>query len=170
MAYYYVEQGVLHHQTQPPGAAKPLLGQTERLLPPLISALHRSFQQWAVVNYSPGPVTPERVWFDEHGSLAFLFPGERAPRPLMTVGLAPDLAAWFVLLDKWMETYVIIARARSIWPVGELATALTFLTPAFLPHDLVYRPPDNWERVAQALAQAVADGPLTGSSQERHWQ
>jgi hypothetical protein len=77
----------------------------------------------------------------------------------MQVGLAPSLAAWFVMLDKWMETYVVLARARTIWSVDELCSALTFLTPAFLPDKLVAHPPNNWERVAQALAIVIADSP-----------
>lgn len=170
MAYYFVEHRHLHRTVQPPVGVKPFLSQTGRLLPPVIGALHRNFQQWSVPGYSPGPVIPERVWFGEDGTLAFFFTGEDAPRPLLSVGLAPDLAAWLVLLDKWMETYVVLARARAIWNVGELAAALTFLTPAFLPYAVVAQPPDNWERVAQALAQAVADGPLAGGSQDLHWQ
>jgi len=69
-----------------------------------------------------------------------------------------------------METFVVIARARSIWTVGELGAALTFMTPAFLPARLVAQAPDNWARVALALATAVADGPLAGQSADRHWQ
>jgi hypothetical protein len=84
--------------------------------------------------------------------------------------MAQELAAWLVLLDKWMETFVVIARARSIWSVQELAGALTFTSRPFLPAAIVHMPPDNWERVAQALAQAVGEGPLRGSSHlEKHW-
>ncbi|MEZ4677895.1 MAG: hypothetical protein R2932_27125 [Caldilineaceae bacterium] len=119
---------------------------------------------------SPGPVVARRIYFNEQGQLAFHFLGNYRPAPLMQVGGAPDLAAWLVLLDKWMETYVILARARTVWSLAELTSALTFLTPAFLPDKLVAHPPDNWERVAQALANSIADGPLGGSPINRHWQ
>jgi hypothetical protein len=47
-----------------------------------------------------------------------------------------------------------------VWNVQELGGALAFLSPAFLPPALMTQPPDNWARVAQALAIAVADGEL----------
>jgi hypothetical protein len=69
-----------------------------------------------------------------------------------------------------METFVVIARARAIWSVQELAGALTFTSKPFLPISLLYMPPDNWERVAMALANAVGDGALRGGVQsDQHW-
>ena len=74
--------------------------------------------------------------------------------------MAQELAAWFVLLDKWTDASVVIAHARAVWTVQELAGALTFTSKPFLPAALVYMPPHNWERVAMALAVAVGDGAL----------
>lgn len=168
MAYWYIQNQQLVQATLPPNGVQPLLGNAHRLLPPLISDLHRSFAMWSHIGYSPGPITAERVWFGADGALSFAFPGATTPRPLLQVGLAPDLAAWLVLLDKWMETFVVVARARSVWSVSELAAALPFLTPAFLPRKLVNQPPLNWMNVAMALAEAVADGELRGQPHDRH--
>jgi hypothetical protein len=154
---------------QPPVGLQPLLAHTDRLLPPVVGAMHRAFWGWGKAGYSPGPVIAERVWFSQEGQIAFVVQASQSPRPLMQVGLGPDLAAWLVLLDKWVETFVVIARARAVWPVSELAGALSFLTPAFLPRSLVRQIPDNWARVAEALSIAVADGPLVGGSQDHHW-
>jgi hypothetical protein len=170
MAYYFVQEKELRWMAQPPSSVQPLLSQTRSLLPPLISKLHLSLQAWRDGGVSPGPVVADRIWVDGEGALVFHFINGQRPKPLMQVGLAPDLAAWLVLLDKWMETFVVVARARSIWSVTELAAALTFLTPAFLPPALVQQPPDNWTRVATALAVALADGPLHSASHDRHWQ
>lgn len=141
----------------------------DELLPPLVTTLHRSFQAWGEVGYSPGPVTAARVWFSEDGALAFAH--ERPPKPLLQVGLAPDLAAWLVLLDQRMATFVVVSRARAVWSVEQLAAALTFMTPAFLPRELVLQTPGhsagNWVRVAQAVAAAVADGPLRGEPRDQ---
>ena len=170
MTYYMVEQGLMRRLAQPPIAMRPLASNGQSLLPPTISALHGRFREWGELGFSPGPLRADHTWIDADGGLLFAFSGGRAPRPLLQVGAAPDLAAWLVLLDKWMETFVVIARARAVWSVGELAGALTFLSPAFLPPALVQQPPDNWARVAQALAEAVADGPFVGASQDRHWR
>jgi hypothetical protein len=69
-----------------------------------------------------------------------------------------------------METYVVIARARTMWNLRELASALSFVTPACLPTRLVAHPPNNWERVALALAMTIADGPIQGAPTNKHWQ
>ena len=170
MPYFFIQDKTVVHTPLPPAGMLPFIQRTEQLLPPLITALHRNFQAWGRLGLSPGPVTADRIWFGADGNLAFRFKRAATPAPLLQIGQAPELAAWLVLLDKWMETFVVIARARSIWTVGELGAALTFMTPAFLPARLVAQPPDNWTRVAQALALAVADGPLAGRSEERHWQ
>jgi hypothetical protein len=170
MGYYYIQTQRLIHGAQPPANTQIFASQIKLLLPPLVTKLHRSLQDWADLGYAPGPMVPERIWFGTDGTLAFYFAKEQAPQPLLQVGLAPDLAAWLVLLDKWTETFVVLARARTVWNVQELAGALTFMTPAFLPRALVNQWPDNWASVASALAQVVADGELAGISQDRHWQ
>lgn len=170
MGYYFVEQQRLVYSKVPPAGVKPLKHNLGVLLPPLISELHASFHAWGQLGYSPGPISDRNVYFSEHGRVAFGFAEKDKPRPLPQVGVGPDLATWLVLLDKWMETYVVIARARMTWNLQELASALSFLTPAFLPAKLVARPPDNWERVAIALSIAVADGSVSGAPTNQHWQ
>jgi hypothetical protein len=165
-----VEGRVVRHATARsaiPVGMRPIGRDPERLLPPRITELHRNFAAWGMIGLSPGPIVPQRVWIDEKGIPAFAFPDTIEPRPLTHVGLAPDLAAWLVLLDKWMETFVVVARARAVWDVAELAGALTFAAPAFLPRALVLTPPENSTRVARSLAQAVADGPLAGEPLDR---
>jgi len=170
MHYFSVQNKKLLYTSQPPAGLESFFQRTDWLLPPVISNLHRNFQAWGLLGIAPGPVTPDRVWIGAEGALALRFAPFAAPKPLLQIGLAPDLAAWLVLLDKRMETFVVVARARSVWSGQALAAALTFMTPAFLPQALVALPPDNWERVAQAVAIAVTDGPLMGTSQDRHWQ
>ena len=170
MSYFWVQGQTLYNSAQPPAGMDLLARRTNWLLPPLITTLHQHFQAWGQLGYSPGPVTPDRVWLGVDGRLAFFFARNATPKPLMQIGLAPDLAAWFVLLDKWMETFVVLARARAVWNGQELGGALTFITPAFLPSVLIARPPNNWARVAQALSIAIADGPLAGAPTDRHWQ
>ena len=164
MSYYRIRDKQLFQDSHPPAGTRPFAEATGSLLPPMISALHGAFATWGQAGYSPGGVIPARIWIDADGRLAFYFAPGTAPKRLMQVGLARELAAWLVLLDKWMETFVVIARARSIWNVQELGGALAFLSPAFLPRVLIAQPPDNWARVAHALAIAVADGELRGRS------
>lgn len=168
--YYFIEQQRLHHQPAPPAGVRPLKHNLGLLLPPLISHLHASFHAWGQLGYSPGPLSPKRVYFNAAGLVAFEFFDRQKPLPLSQAGVGPDLAAWLVLLDKWMETYVIIARARTTWSLQELASALSFVTPAFLPTRLTAHPPANWERVAVALAMTIVDGPLQGTPTNQHWQ
>lgn len=174
MNYFSIVDGQLTQSATAPVGAKLFKHQLALLLPPLVSELHRAFRAWGDAGYSPLNVDARRIYFNAQGELAFHFMNGERPRPLMQIGPAPDLAAWLVLLDKWMETFVVIARARTVWRVAELSSALTFLTPAYLPPKLVAHPPDNWVRVAQALASVVADGELPnelpGTSQNRHWR
>ena len=170
MLYYFVEQERLRASQAPPGGVKPLKHSLGILQPSLISKLHRSFHTWGRLGFSPGLFSPNRVFCNEEGLVAFFYKGTDKPHPLLQMGAGPDLAAWLVLLDKWMETYVVIARARRVWNLHELASALSFVSPAFLPTTLVAHPPDNWERVAVALSHALTDGSLTESSTNRHWR
>jgi len=170
MAYYSIVNGELLNSAEPPSGAKPFKHQLNLLLPPLVSELHHAFRAWALAGLSPGPLLIKHIYFTNQGQLAFYFWEGAQPKPLTAVGGAPDLAAWLVLLDKWIETFVVLARARTVWPIEELTSALTFLTPAYLPDKLVAHPPNNWERVAQALALTIADGPLVGTPTNRHWQ
>jgi len=170
MPYAFIQDNRLVTAPQPPQNAQPFAQAAQQLVPPLVTELHRSFHAWGVLGYSPGPVIARRVWFDPQGTLAFRFGRSHHPRPLAQVGLAPDLAAWLVLLDHWMETFVVVARARAIWMVDELAHSLPFITPAFLPPALLQSTQQSWVRVARALAVAVLDGPLAGHPTDRHWQ
>lgn len=170
MSYFTIVDHQLCQSDHPPAGAKLFKHNLKLLLPPLITDLHQAFQAWGIAGYAPGPVFARRVYFNAKGDLAFHFLGGAHPARLTQAGLAPSLAAWFVMLDKWMETYVVMARARTVWSVEELGHALAFLTPAFLPDKLVAHPPNNWERVAQALALVVADGSLQGEPTNHHWQ
>jgi hypothetical protein len=167
MVYYFIQNRKLGSALLPPPSYRCLVDNPQ-LLPPLITELHRSFQAWGELGYTPGPIVAGRIWFSQDGGLAIA--GQAPPGSLYQVGLAPDLAAWLVLLDKGMDTFVVMARARGVWKTQELAAALPFVTPAFLPPALVTQPPDNWARVAQALAEALIDGPLGGASQDSHWR
>lgn len=171
MTYYSVVNDVLNASSQPPTDGLLIVRGVKLLTPPLVTQLHRQMQAWAKAGFSPGPIEPQRVWINGQGALALAYDGDVRPRPITDhIGLAPDLAAWFVLLDKWMETYVVIARARTVWSVAELGAALPFISPVYLPPALVDYPPNNWMRTARALATGIADGPLDGSSQDRYWQ
>jgi len=162
-------KGVLHQTGAPPAESRPLAQSTALLLPPLITELHRSFRVWQMAGLSPGPVIPERLWIDPAGGLAVRFASGEYPETLYPVGAQAGLAAWLVLLDKWVETFVVIARARSVWDTAELAGALSFTTPSLLPPALIRMAPDNWARVAVALARSVAEGPLPGTHTDKHW-
>lgn len=170
MAYFHIADEQLKLARSVPSAGKSFVRAASAFLPPQITTLHEQFHAWGTAGYSPGPVLAHRIWLGQDMALYFHFAGEDRPQPLGASDFALDLAAWLVLLDKWMETYVVIARARAIWTPNELAGALRFTTPAYLPPQLVDEPPDNWTRVAHALAVAIADGPLAGAPQDSHWQ
>ena len=170
MTYFSIDDGNLVASAKPPEGAKLFKHQLRLLLPPLVTELHRSIRAWSLAGYSPGPVWPRRIYFNEEGVVAFHFLDGARPNRVMAVGGAPALAAWLVLLDKWIETFVVLARARTVWTVAELTSALPFVAPAYLPERLVAHPPNNWERVAQALALSIADGELKGTPTNRHWQ
>jgi hypothetical protein len=135
----------------------------------MVTQLHQSFHAWSTAGISPGPVLPERIRLSPDGIVAFRFRQGASPRPASDADKAGALAAWLVLLDKYVETFIVIARARAEWTVDELSYALTFTTPSLLPPALQALPPDNWQRVAKALALAIADGPLRGAPNDRHW-
>jgi len=169
MSYYSVHNGQLVDYSQLPTNSLPFRDGIQRVLPPQISTLHQQICAWGQSSLSPGPLDPQRIWLTQADEMIFSFPRKRKPDPLMHVGAAPDLAAWLVLLDMWMETFVVVARARAIWRVNELASALSFMTPGFLP-DAVNALAPNWEQMAHAIALAVADGPFAGAPEDRHWR
>lgn len=162
MPYRFVRDQQLISVEALPSGAKPIAELGAALLPPLVTELHRSLAAWRGVGHRPGPLTADRVWVDPAGTLIVFDAPDHQSLPLLHIGMAPELAAWLVLLDKWIETHEVVARARSVWSSAELAGALTFLNPVYLPAALVAQPPNNWERVAQAVAGAVADAPREG--------
>ena len=169
--FYQINQGRLAASEQPVASMLPIAAAVATLvqpstLPGAVSELHHSFHEWDALGLSPGLIVAERVWCNAEGAVAFYFHDRRPPQPLTHVGLARELAAWLVLLDKWIETAVVVTCARALWDVEALGGALTFTTPAFLPPALVAQRPDNWERVARALATAIVEGPLTGATQQ----
>ena len=147
-----------------PPHSRPIAAAVEWMHPPIISDLHLSFARWTSAHMSPGPVIPHRLWIDQSGKIAVRF-AANAPAPQSAVGAGEGLAQWLVLLSKWMENHVVLARARTVWTLAELAGALPFTSPSLLPRQLVQFPPDNWEQVARGLAAIVSDGPLAGERQ-----
>lgn len=163
-SYYVVEQGKLNSTLQPPIGLMPIAHGHAMLQPPLMVRLHRSFRAWGEAGYSPGPITPQRVFAGAEGQLAFSFAeGQHPARLMQNVGAAQDLAAWLVLLDKWAGTQNVIEQAQAVWSPQQLASALPFVTPAFLPGTLVAYPPANWVRVARAIAYTLAPEAPAGS-------
>lgn len=114
---------------------------------------------------SPGPVIPHRLWIDQSGNIAVRFTAD-PPAPQSTVGAGEGLAQWLLLLSKWMEIHVVLARARTVWTLAELAGALPFTSPSLLPRQLAQFPPSNWEQVARGLAAIISDGALAGEGHE----
>ena len=170
MHYFSIRNNQLAEDSATPTDAVPFARGIAQVLPPQISDLHLAFREWNRQNLSPGQLAPERIWIGQDNRLLFSFRSGERPQPTFQVGPAPDLAAWLVLLDCWMETFVVVARARAVWSVAELAGALTFMTPAFLPPAIVNMPQANWQQMAMAIATAVADGPLAGTPEDRHWR
>ncbi len=162
--YTVDDTGALLCHPHPPQDVRPLGQALEWRQPSPVGELHQAFRRWIRAGYSPGPLSPERVWVDAGGWLAIRFGLGRRPGPLDAVGSGIHLAAWLVLLDHFVDTPVVIARARLVWSTGELAEALSFTAPAFLPSALVRPGTSHWEAVAHALAHVVGDRPLGGSA------
>jgi hypothetical protein len=161
--FFWIDGSTLRSAGAAPSALRPIAAWGTELQPALSSAWHHSFKAWADLGLSPGLATPYRIWAGSDGALAFRFAPHEQPQPISHVGQARELASWLVLLDKWLETSVVVARARAVWSGVELGGALSFTTPAFLPRALVAMPPDNWARVAMALAAGVATGVAASS-------
>ena len=162
--YWCDDNGELTESHGHPPKSRPIAAAVEWMGPELISDLHRSFARWTEARLSTGPVLPHRLWIDQSGLVAIRF-ATGAPDRLPEVGAGEELAQWFVLLSKWMETYVVLARARGVWSTPALAAALPFLSPCMLPRPLAQLPPDNWEEVARGLAAIVLDN---ASSPNQH--
>jgi hypothetical protein len=158
--FYQVAGGRLTATEQASTGMAPIVTLGAAVLTPQLGELHYHFHAWGENGLSPGAITADRVWCAPNGELAFRFVNGVAPQPLTHVGLARELAAWLVLLDKWMDTYTVVRQAQRRWSTEILGGALGFLTPAFLPAALVAQPPDNWQRVADALALVAGGIPL----------
>lgn len=170
MPFYFVRDNNLVSASQPPVDAQPLAQLASSILPPTVTELHHSLHAWGTLGKRPGLLTADRTWATPEGTLVIYFEAGEEPYTLLHVGKGLDLATWLVLLDKWMETFVVVARARTVWTPDELASAMTFVNPMYLPKALMAQPPNNWLRVVQALATALADGPMQGEPTNRHWQ
>ncbi|MGL4650436.1 MAG: hypothetical protein ACRC1H_13595 [Caldilineaceae bacterium] len=152
-----IEQGRLRKMVALPTGLVPLVQWQPPSLAAAVESLHLSIRSWSEVRLSPGPMLPTRVFAGADGRVAFGAADEVEPtRLLVNVGPSPDIAGWLVLLAKWVETGAVLESASRVWTPVELAGALPFVTPAFLPAELVALPPDNWVRVARALAGVMA--------------
>ncbi|MCY4079461.1 MAG: hypothetical protein OXF54_04405 [Caldilineaceae bacterium] len=160
MWYWYENDGLLTNSLRHPPLSRPIAAAAEWLTPPIVSNLHSHFARWTAARVSPGPVIPHRLWIDQDGRAAFRF-ADREPASMPVVGAGEALAQWLVLLSKWMEIHVVLARSRTVWPHSQLLGALPFITPSLLPPQLVQFPPDNWEQVARGLAATVAEGTVS---------
>lgn len=162
MWYWYEDDNSLKTSPSHPPHSRPIATAAAWLNPPLITNLHNHFARWTTAQVAPGPVIPHRLWIDQDGFIAFRFVAD-APFAMPAFGASEALAQWLVLLSKWMEIHVVLARARTVWSLAELVGALTFTTPSLLPRPLVQYPPDNWEQVARGLAAIISEGRLAGS-------
>ena len=168
-SFFLVQKGQLHTLPTLPADSQPLSRIVATLLPPQISDLHRSFRSWHDAGFALGVISPSRFWLSNDHQLLVCFERGRQPAPATFANRGQELAGWLLYLDKWMETFVVIARARTVWSVAELGSALPFLSPAYRPEALRTLPPDNWERFSSALALALADGTMSGEPSNRHW-
>jgi hypothetical protein len=165
MLYVTVDQGRVSRKMAPPDGSVPIHQAGMMLDEALVTALCVKMRAWGDAGLSPGAITPQRVHVGLDGALAFEFVERTGPSAVPSnVGASPDLAGWMVLLDKWVETAAVVASALKVWSTGELAGALPFVTPAFLPDALVVWPPVNWARVARALADVAASDEMAGRS------
>jgi hypothetical protein len=158
--YYFTTSQGLTATGAPPTGSRPFRSAVERIEPASLPQWHRSVQAWGKANRSPGLVTPERIWLAPDGIVAFHFARGEQPPIQSAVGSHAGLAAWLVLLDKYVATGTVIESASAVWSTADLAGALAFTAPALLPASLLTMPPQNWERLARALAHVIADGPL----------
>lgn len=162
--YYFTSGRELAVTDEPPKESRAFLLATEWLQPSRLAELHRGFQAWGMASRSPGLVTPDRIWLFPDGGVSFRFARGEQPAVQSAVGAHAGLAAWLVLLDKYVETSVVLTSARAVWSAVELVGALAFATPALLPAPLLALPPNNWERTARALARVVANGATTNGA------
>jgi hypothetical protein len=163
MLYVTVDQGKVSRRASPPDGSLPIHQAGMLLDQALVAALCEKMHAWGHAGLSPGAITPQRVHVGLDGALAFEFAERTGPNAVPSnVGSSPDLAGWMVLLDKWVATSVVVSSALTVWSTGELAAALPFVTPAFLPGALVDWPPVNWARVARALADVAASDGVAG--------
>jgi hypothetical protein len=155
--YYFTLSGGLNANRLPPVGSRPFLEATSWLQPALLDALNRSFHAWGAAHLSPGIVTPERIWITVDGTVAFQFAKNQRPAAQSAVGAQAGLAAWLVLLDRYVDREELLSQARKQWSVNELVGTLPFITPPLLPHSLLQLSPNNWEHVARALAKVVVN-------------
>ena len=167
MWYWYDNDGSLTSSPLHPPLSRPIATAAEWLTPPIVSNLHSHFARWTSAKVSPGPVIPHRLWIDQHGEAAFRF-ADGGPASMPEVGAGEALAQWLVLISKWMEIHVVLARARTVWSHSLLLGALPFITPSLLPRQLAHFPPDNWEQVARGLAAIIAEGAVALDKQSKN--
>lgn len=165
--YYFTTSQGLTATDAPPKGSRPFRAAAEWITPASLPQWHRSFQAWGQANRSPGLISPERIWLAPEEILAFHFSGKERPAIQSAVGSHAGLAAWLVLLDKYTETRTVLESAAAVWPAADLAGALAFTAPALLPASLLTMPPQNWERLARALAHYIASGSIQ-QPQEDH--
>jgi hypothetical protein len=155
--YYFTPSGGLSENRLPPAGSRPFLEAIAWVQPALLEPLNRSFHAWGAAHLSPGIVIAERIWITPDGTVAFQFEKTQRPAAQSAVGAQAGLAAWLVLLDKCIDTEVLLTYASRQWPARDLVGALPFTTPALLPAPLLQLPPNNWERVAKAVAKTVVN-------------
>ncbi|MBX3000550.1 MAG: hypothetical protein KF893_18665 [Caldilineaceae bacterium] len=156
--YYFTPSQGITATSAPPKEGRPFRSAVKWIEPATLPQWHRGFQAWGKANRSPGLVTPERIWLAPEGIVAFHFTKGEQPAIQSAVGGHAGLAAWLVLLDKSIETQTVLDSAGAVWPSADLAGALAFTAPALLPASLLTMPPQNWERLARALAHRIANG------------